>query len=124
MFFGAVAGGHHGLEQLLGRVASEGAVGFSEMDIGFEHHGHGMVAYHAVRLVAGQLPHGQLTTLLEVLHGGVDEVDGALGLYLCQQGVQGTVGVPQREDRVHFPTLVGDMYLTVGATITAVHVTP
>ena len=83
-----------------------------------------MVTNHAVGLVAGQFPHGQLAPLLEVFHGGVDEVDGALGLNLSEQRVQGAVGVPEGEDGVDLATLVDHVDLSVGATVAAVLIAP
>ena len=121
---GAVAGGHHGVEQLLGRIACDGTIFVVQVVVGFEHHRHGMVTNHAVGFVAGQFPHGQLAPLLEVFHGGVDEVDGAFGLNLSEQRVQGAVGVPEGEDGVDLAALVDHVDLSVSATIAAVLVAP
>ena len=121
---GAVACGHHGVEQLLGGVSGKCAVGLCEVDICLEHHRHRMVAYHAVRLVTCQFPHRQLAALLVILHSGVYEVHRAFGFYLRQQRMQGAVGVPEREDGVDLPTLVGHVNLAVGAAVAAVLVAP
>ena len=121
---GAVAGGHHGVEQLLRRVARQCAVLLVQVVVGLKHHRHCVITNHAVRLMAGQLPHGQFAALLPVLHGGIDEVHRALRLNLRQERVQRAVGVPQREHSVHFSTLIGHMYLSVGAAVASVLVTP
>ena len=99
-------------------------MGFHQIDICLEYHRHSVVAYHAVGFVAGEFPHGEFAALLEVLHGGVDEVDGAFGLNLRQQGVQGAVGVPEGEDGVDLAARVDGVYLVVGAAIAAVDVAP
>ena len=124
MGFGAVAGGHHSGEHLLGGIARKGAVGLSQVDIGLEHHRDGVVANHAMGLVAGEFPHGEFATLLKVLHGGVDEVDGALGLNLRQQRMQGAVGVPEGEDGVDLAAGVDGVNLVVGAAVASVGVAP
>ena len=121
---GTVAGRHHSIEQLLGGIARQRAILLGQMDIGLEHHRHSVVPYHAVRLVAGQLPHGQLAALLEIFHGGVDKVDRAFRFNLRQQRVQGTVGVPKREDGVDFAAGVDGVNLVVSTAVATISIAP
>ncbi len=130
MCLGAVARRHHSTQQLYGTIACQHTGRFPRHTPvisklrGFKYHRDGVIANHAMRLVRSQFPHGQLAALLEVLHGGIDEVDGALGLNARQQRMQGAVGVPQREDGVNLAAAVGHMNLVVGAAVAAVGVAP
>ena len=84
---------------------------------------HTVVPDHAARVVCRQLPDGELSTVLIHPEHGVHHVAGSVGFNPSQQGVQGTVGVPEAEDAVVFTLALFElMHPQVGASVPAIDV--
>ena len=113
--FGPQRTRHHGLVRLL-HVESGDAAGDC---VGYD--GSRIVAYHAVCLPAGQLPHRQLAVLFVNRYHGTDEVGAAFRLDLKQQRMLAPECVPGREYGVTLPS-VGCVDLPVHAPVAAVGV--
>ena len=79
-----------------------------------------MIANHRSGIVAGQLPHGQYTTLLGFEQQGVDEVAIELRIDNGHQGMIGTEGVPEGEDGINRTVDVALVYLVVHAEVASV----
>ena len=95
---GQVAGGHHCVEQLLAGILVKAVEDAGAHRV--EDDADGVIAYHTVCFVAGQLPHCQLAAVAVVVEHREDEVVAALRLDDVEQRMQGAVGVPDREDGV------------------------
>ena len=91
--FGAVGGGHHGLEQL--QAAGGGPLVEDASLLSLKDYGACVVAYHAVGLVGREFPHGEFAALLELGEHGVNPLLSDARLDDGHEGVEGTVGVPE-----------------------------
>ncbi|MNS51199.1 hypothetical protein D3C72_838670 [compost metagenome] len=111
-----VGGLHHRLQRLV-RVETT-----DTLHVGIGDHRHRVVADHAPVFQAMERPHRQhaVGTVLMMGQHGIDEIAVALlRLHQGQQGVQGTVGIPQRERRI-IRIALGLVYGVVGAAVLAV----
>ncbi len=113
--FGPGGGGDQGLQRLrdveIGEAAGDGV----------RDHGGGVVADHAVGLVAPEFPDGQFAGLVVDGQEGLEEVVAPLGLELPEERVLGAEGVPEREHGVALPAL-GAVYPAVHSAVFAVRV--